>query len=55
MDKDKVLHDLQGIRRKITPQAYRTIQGQIRAGDLNGASVGIERIKRKMLKKTTKK
>uniref|UniRef100_UPI004056CA44 hypothetical protein n=1 Tax=Agathobacter sp. TaxID=2021311 RepID=UPI004056CA44 len=43
-----VVKELNEIKSKISPQIYRTIMGQIRAGDMRGASVGIERLKQKI-------
>lgn len=46
MMKEQYLYgELKNIRRKIPVQTYRTIIGQIRAGDVNGAEVGIGRLK----------
>ncbi len=35
---------LASIRRKLTVQQYRTIRGQLRAGDVDGAVRGIKRL-----------
>ena len=44
------MRELRSIKRRIPIGVYRTILGQIYAGDIGGASVGIERIKRKLAK-----
>ena len=42
------MHDayrlLSAVRRKLTAQQYRTIRGQLRAGDVDGAVRGIKRL-----------
>lgn len=42
------MHDayrlLSAVRRKLTAQQYRTIRGQLRAGDVDGAVRGIKRM-----------
>lgn len=35
---------LTAARRKLTVQQYRTIRGQLRAGDVDGAVLGIKRL-----------
>jgi hypothetical protein len=47
---DKTIRELNSIKRYIPLQMYRTIMGQIKAGDTGGATVGIERIKRRLAK-----
>lgn len=37
----------------IPMQTYRTIAGQIRAGDVRGASIGIDRLKKKLAKEVS--
>ena len=54
MSKEDVMRDLFEIRNVISPQTFRTIKGQIDKGDLQGASVGIGRIKQKMISKSAK-
>ena len=49
MMKEQYLYgELKYLKRKIPIQTYRTIIGQIRAGDVNGAAVGINRLKVKI-------
>ena len=43
-----VYKDLEALKWKIPHQTYRTIVGQIKAGDIGGATVGIERLKRRI-------
>lgn len=45
---NKAVRELKGIKNRIPQQTYRTILGQMRAGDMAGATVGIERLKRKL-------
>lgn len=45
---DKSIKELNVIRNLIPRQTYKTILGQIRAGDIKGAAVGIERLKIKL-------
>lgn len=45
---EAVFQDLKALRGKIPESTYRTIKGQIKAGDASGAAVGIERLKRKL-------
>lgn len=45
---DKIVKELNVIRNCIPRQTYKTILGQIRAGDIKGAAVGIERLKIKL-------
>jgi hypothetical protein len=40
-----VIRELNAIKADIPVQTYKTIMGQVRAGDLGGATVGINRIK----------
>ena len=47
----QVLYELSLIETRIPYQTHRTIVGQIRAGDLKGASVGIERLKYRLARK----
>lgn len=44
------IKELNIIKNKIPFNTYRTILGQIRAGDMGGPTVGIDRLKRKLLK-----
>ncbi len=43
-----MIRELNTIRHRIPWQTYKTIRGQMRAGDLGGATVGIERLKRRI-------
>ena len=45
-----VIKELNTIKARISQQTYRTIVGQVRAGDLGGATVGINRLKAKLAK-----
>ncbi len=45
----ETINALKEIRPLITKQTYKTIKGQIKAGDLEGAKKGIERIKNGLL------
>ena len=47
---NEVIRELNTIKSRIPQQTYRTIIGQLRAGDLGGATVGIERLKRRIAK-----
>lgn len=44
----EVIKELNTIKSRIPQQTYRTIVGQVRAGDLGGATVGINRLKAKL-------
>ena len=48
--KEQVIKDLLMIKKDIPRQTFKTIMGQLKAGDIEGAKVGIERLKRKLLK-----
>jgi hypothetical protein len=43
---NEAIKELNTIKARIPQQTYRTIIGQMRAGDLGGATVGIERLKK---------
>ena len=45
---NELIKDLNTIKPYISQNTYRTVQGQIKAGDVNGASVGVERMKKKI-------
>lgn len=47
---NEVIRELNTIKSRIPQQTYRTIIGQLRAGDLGGATVGVERLKRRLAK-----
>jgi len=51
----EVIRELNTIKRQIPHQTYKTIIGQIRAGDIGGATVGIERLKRRIARKEAKR
>ena len=40
-----LIGELQYLKHRIPAQTYRTIIGQIKAGDVKGATVGISRLK----------
>lgn len=42
--------ELNAMKARIPQQTYRTLIGQMRAGDLGGATVGINRLKKKLAK-----
>jgi hypothetical protein len=44
----ELIRELNTIKARIPQQTYRTIIGQMRAGDLGGATVGVERLKRRL-------
>lgn len=46
----ELIKELNTIKARIPQQTYRTIIGQMKAGDVGGATVGIERLKRKFAK-----
>lgn len=48
-----ILKELKLMKPYIPMQTYRTIIGQIRAGDLRGASIGIDRLKKKLEKEVS--
>lgn len=45
-----IYRELALIKYKIPRQTYKTIIGQIKAGDVGGATVGIERLKRRIVR-----
>ena len=47
---ERLIKELNMIKRQIPWQTYKTIIGQINAGDTGGAKVGIDRLKRKIAK-----
>lgn len=47
---NEVIRELNTIKSRIPQQTYRTIIGQLRAGGLGGATVGVERLKRRLAK-----
>ena len=50
MSENQIIMELVKLKKEIPRQTYRTIMGQLKAGDVNGAKVGIERLKRKLSK-----
>lgn len=46
----ELMRELDSIKPYIPRQTYLTIIGQMRAGDMGGATVGISRLKRRLLK-----
>ncbi len=48
--KERLMKELDTIKAMIPWQTYKTIIGQINAGDTGGAKVGIDRLKRKIAK-----
>ena len=42
-----VLGRLEGMKRYLSPQEYKTIRGQINAGDVEGAKRGLDRLLKK--------
>lgn len=43
-----IYYELYKLKYKIPKNTYRTILGQLKAGDFKGASKGIERIKKRL-------
>lgn len=52
MSEAEVYSRLKGLKGKIKPNTYRTIVGQIKAGNLGPALVGIERLEKRIRKET---
>ena len=50
---NEAIRELNAIKARIPQQTYRTIVGQMRAGDLGGATVGINRVKKKLAREDT--
>lgn len=48
--RDCIYAELNSIKLKIPRQTYRTIAGQIKAGDREGAAAGISRLKERIAK-----
>lgn len=44
------IKELNAIKNRIHENTYRTIRGQINAGDIGGATVGINRLKKRLQK-----
>lgn len=42
------IKELNAIKHRIPENTYRTILGQVNAGDLGGATVGINRLKKRL-------
>lgn len=51
---EKLIKDINMMKRYIPQNTYRTLMGQIKAGDVNGATVGVERLKRRYLQKESR-
>lgn len=49
-----ILIQLEEIKDYIPEQTYRTIIGQVKAGDRGGATVGINRLKKRIAKEALK-
>ncbi len=47
------MQELNKIKMQIPKQTYKTILGQMRAGDMEGAKVGITRLKKKLEREAT--
>lgn len=47
-EKMNIYYELNAIRRKIPYNTYKTILGQLNAGDVKGAETGIKRLKEKL-------
>ncbi len=48
MTAKEVLQEIEGLKPNIPWQTYNTLKGQVRAGDISGAALGVERLKRKL-------
>lgn len=48
------IKELNAIKHRIPENTYRTIVGQIHAGDLGGATVGINRLKKRLQREDEK-
>jgi len=44
----KIYKELQAIRDRIPRNTYKTILGQLRAGDMIGAAMGVKRLQRQL-------
>lgn len=44
----KIYKELQAIRDRIPRNTYKTILGQLRAGDMIGAAMGVKRLQRQI-------
>lgn len=51
MTKEELRMEVETLKNKIPIQTYRALLGQIRAGDLHGAEIGIMRLKRRLARK----
>ncbi len=51
---NELIKELNALKPKIPEQTYSTILGQLRVGDLGGATVGIARLKRRLKKEDDK-
>ena len=53
MDESKAFELLRRSRNQLSKQQYKTISGQIKAGDTDGAIKGLEKIIKRNLRKET--
>ena len=51
MTKEELRMEVETLKNKIPIQTYRALLGQIRAGDLNGAEIGIMRLRKRLARK----
>lgn len=51
MTKEEIKREVMRLKDKIPYPTYKTLLGQIEAGDLHGAYVGISRLKRRLARK----
>ena len=50
MDKEQCIAMLKARKNKLTPQQFKTIKGQILAGDVEGAKKGLDRLERRSVR-----
>lgn len=55
IDRVKAFHLLRLSRKKLNRQQYKTLCGQINAGDIEGAMKGLENLLKRNLESTTNK
>ncbi len=48
MNNNEIYKELNSLKGKIPRNTYKTIFGQLNAGDIKGATVGIKRLKEKL-------
>lgn len=51
MTKEELRMEVDTLKNRIPIQTYRALLGQIRAGDLHGAEIGLMRLRRKLARK----